>query len=467
MQPGPIRTSVLRPALFALVLTLAGTLCACASTRVRPQAQTTRGTWSRPVTLAGCSAPVAPQVVFPQKTPFRGTGPGAIVFVGSPSCKPGPGPLVAPIGPGDSPGRPRHPATLLGGALAIAPPLASAATTDGQIVIVGASPEGSRGSAVLTEGRANGAFAAPTSLAGLSSPLGLATAYLGDVAIASEQQGPGRGVQIHMQRWFAGRFGAAMSLGGGSGPRRALAVALDYRTDAIAVWWQHGWLWARERRANGTLGPLQRFARAGSSVQLTVLCSDDGRAIVAWIDPSGDTAKLYLDISAPSMRLGRGRLLERLHWNRGAVLPSSGSVRLVRLSTESVLMAWTGTSEGHFVVRASGIDLQGTRTTSTLSEPREDASLQDLTTGPRGDAIALWRSAAVGASSPKKSESLVTASGVPSPQGLPYFAAPQQLAPPGHYDEASVALDPSSDRAVASWREQNGTIRAAVRPEGR
>ncbi len=33
------------------------------------------------------------------------------------------------------------------------------------------------------------------------------------------------------------------------------------------------------------------------------------------------------------------------------------------------------------------------------------------------------------------------------------FEAPEELAPTGHNSEATVAVDPDSDRAVAVWRE--------------
>lgn len=351
----------------------------------------------------------------------------------------------------------------------LAPPLESAATTQGQIVIVGSSQNRPRrgSSATLIEGPANGEFAAPEPLPGHSAPIGLATAYRGDVAIASEQPDSGSGVQLRMQAWSARRFAPASSLNGHSGPRKALAVALDYRTDALAVWWQDGWLWARERRVNGALGPLQRFARTGPDVQLSTLISDDNRAIVAWVDPSGDRANLYLDISAPSMRLGPGTLVERLRWRPGARLLSEGSVRLVRLSTESVLMAWTGTDAGHFVVRAAGIDLQGLRTTSTISSAGEDAQLEALATGPRGDALALWSGhpqSPAGRTDGRRT--LMSSRGVPSSRGLPRFDVPEQVAPAGSYGYASAAIDPDSDRAVAGWRAANGTIFWATRSVG-
>jgi hypothetical protein len=458
-----------RLGLFAAATAAATALCGCSQSPSPARAPAVNGTWSHPRTLLACSGPSAPQVVFPQTTPFRRTGQGAIVLAGARSCREGQGVLVAGIDSHDVPGAPRHPRDFRGKPIVLLPALSSAATTKGQIVLIGAPPSAPRGArALLSEGPAAGAFGTPQALFGEASTFGLATAYLGDVAVASTAGGHS-GVQVRLQRWFAAGFAAATDLGGTPARRRrALAVALDYRTDALAVWWQDGWLWARERRANGSLGPLQRFARASASVQLTVLISDDGRAIVAWIDPSRDGAELHLDISAPFMRLGSGTLLERLRWRAAAGSSAEPSVRLVRLSTESVLMAWTGTDAGHFVVRAAGIDLQGPRTTSTISSPSEDARLQALATGPRGDAVAVWSSAqaksAIRAGSPR---ALVAARGVPSSRGVPRFDRPARIAPPGHYSAVGLAVDPSTDRALASWREDGGAIDWSVRTVGR
>jgi hypothetical protein len=423
-----------------------------------------RARWSAPGTLAACSQDADPRVVFPQETPFRRTGRGAVVFAGDRACKPGSGAALAAISAADMPAAPRHPHAASGGPIGIAGLAEAAATTQGQIVVIGAASLHASGlGAELSEGPAEGPFAPAQPLGGAGAPLGLATAYLGDVAIASVDRGRDAGVQLRMQRHFASGFAAPIALGGAGAGQRALAVALDYRTDALAVWWQDGWLYARERHANGPLGPLQRFAKAGPGVRLGALISDDGRAIVAWVDPRGGSAGVYLDISQPRMQLGAGHLVERLRWHGGA-FPTAASVRLVRLSTESVLMAWTGTQAGRFVVRAAGIDLEGLRTISIVSRPAEDALLEDLVAGPRGDAVAVWsspRSGRRGRGGPPAA--IMAARGVPSSRGVPRFGAPEHIAASTHHGRVAVAIDPASDTAVASWRERGGAIRFSVR----
>lgn len=430
------------------------------------------GHWAT-VTLAGCSTAADPQVAFPQETPFRRTGPGAVVFASAPSCTPGSGSsgsvlAVAPVDARDVPSRPLvgPPADRV---LFPIEPVATAATTAGRFVTVGASAAGGRGPAraVVVEGRADQPPPAPRPMPAAPSPLASATAYLGDVAIASAPQSGARGVQLSIEHHYQSSLPPPVALGGPAGAKRALGVALDYRTDALATWWQDGWLYARERHANGPLGPLQRFAKAGPGVQLTTLISDDGRAIVAWLDPHGHSGELRLDISAPGMRLGSGRLLERLHWRSGA-LPPQGAVRLVRLSTESVLMAWTGTQDGHFVVRAAGIDLEGVRTASTVSRPGEDAVLRALATGPVGDALAAWSATPLRAGKPAAgmtgaAESIMTARGVPSSRGVPRFGPPERVARAAGQGGVALAIDPGSDRALACWRDPAGPIRCAVR----
>jgi hypothetical protein len=422
--------------------------------------------FSSPVTLSACSGPTRPQVLFPQETPFRRTGTGAIVLQGATSCPPGAAPTVAAVDSQDVPAQPRSvPAAPQDATLVLGQPLAAAATAKGQIVLVAASdrsPSSAPGrQALLSEGAAGGPFLEAQPLPGLGGPVGVATAYRGDVVIASREPGGDGGIQLRMQGYAQERFAQPVALGGGGSGQRVLAAALDYRTDAMVVWWQDGWLCARERHANGPLGRLQRFAKAPANVQLTMLISDDGRAIVAWLDPGARGASLYLDISAPGMRLGPGRLVERLRWG-SRELPANAAVRLVRLSTESVLMAWTGTVAGHFVVRAAGLDLQGLRTTVTISPHGQDALLQDLATGPRGDAVALWSAYRPSGERPPRRARIFAAWGVPSSRGNPRFGPPTLLSPANASSDASVAIDPRSDRALASWREANGEIRYAV-----
>lgn len=458
-------------ALMAIAAAGAAAVAAGTPAAVQPEGPGRSPAWSTPLTLARCSSK-APRILFPVESPFHSSGPGAIVFDAGAGCRLGAGPRVAPIGVGDAPGRPRPPRVASGRMVGLAAASAVAATTRGQILLVGpasgrATPISARAgsTALFSEGAAGGPFTHASPLGGLSGPLGLATAYLGDVAVASPSLPGDPGVRVRIQRYFTGALAGPTLLRGPRGAQRALTVALDYRTDALAVWWQDGWLYARQRHNKGRIDRLQRFARAGGDVELATLISDDGRAIAAWMDRGRHSARLYLDISGPDMWFGRPRLLEELRYPDGQA-PPDGSVRLVRLSTESVLMAWTGTEHGRFVVKAAGIGLNGVRKIQTISAPASDAVLMTLATGPRGDAVALWSQASghsAGAADVKRA--LMASRGVPSSRGTPRFGPPELVASPGRFTGADIAIDPDSDRAVASWRDRLGRIRYALRTE--
>ncbi len=89
------------------------------------------------------------------------------------------------------------------------------------------------------------------------------------------------------------------------------------------------------------------------------------------------------------MRFGAPRLLERFANPAGLPYPAT-SPRLVRLSSESVMLAWTGALNGHWVVRTAAIDLNGIGAAAVVSDPHADSLLSDLQPGPDGEALALW-----------------------------------------------------------------------------
>jgi hypothetical protein len=430
--------------------------------------------WSAPRTLADCSAPGAPRVLFPQLTPFRRIGEGAVVFLGGRRCRYGEDAALAAIGPDDRPRPPHVLATHGGGPTAISGPLAATATTKGQIVLAGErpSPVGSMALVELSEGAASGAATLSPSWPGAEIPVAASSAYLGDVALAACPAAGEGGVQLRVQRHFQSALGRPVALSGrrpSPRPCGALSLALDYRTDALAVWRHGGWLYARERREDGALGPLQRFARASDKVQLSAVISDDDRAIVAWVDPGKRGASLHLDISGPGMVLGPGKVIERLRWDRGHP-PAEGWVRLVRLSTEGVLMGWTGTEAGHFAVRRANVTLLGLRDVKTLSGRGEGAELEDLSTGPHGDALAVWIGSKPVLGRPHASSRRARpraghtalmaywmtarsrrAAGRPRPQTIADTAA-----------ASGAAIDPGTGTAFLAWRAPDGTIRYAL-----
>jgi hypothetical protein len=169
------------------------------------------------------------------------------------------------------------------------------------------------------------------------------------------------------------------------------------------------------------------------------------------------------------VRFGKPQLLERFANPSGLPYPTS-SPRLTRLSSESVMFAWSGAQDGHWVVRTAAIDLNGLRKTSTISAPGADALLSDLQPGPDGEAIALWDEPqrAPNGKLDAGDQAIVAARGIDARPGITIFGGPEQVAPPGPNSDATLAFDPASDRALALWLGASGNVDYAVRtPAGR
>jgi hypothetical protein len=214
-------------------------------------------------------------------------------------------------------------------------------------------------------------------------------------------------IALRVQRHFQNAFGRPVTISTRRGAVTALDVTLDYRSDALVVWEQGGSIWARELRANGRLQPLQRVGSSAPHPQLQAVVSDDNRAIVSWASSVGPRTHVWISISAPLVRFGAPpRLLEAIRDPAGARLPD-GSLRMTRLSSEGVLIAWTGEEAGRHAVRAAAVGLDGVKPVTTLSNPATDSVLADLASGPHAEAIAIWTAAA-----PSAQRLLVAARGV-------------------------------------------------------
>ncbi len=448
--------------------------------------------WSPAVSLVRCASAVAPQVVFPKADPFHASGPGAILWAGTPAdCNPahaatGPGVGIATFQPDHTLG---PPASLP----ASRPPRLSAlsaatATGDGRIVLAGSIGPSAGGPAGLSQGVAGGPFAPAGRLGGPTSPIAVTSSYRGDVGIASVDAA-GR-IELRLEAHGTPRIGRAVVLSSGAAPVTALAANIDYRGDAIVAWAARGSIYVRARAATGVLLPAQRVAGSPPSVRLGVVISDDNRAIVAWESDkpaaggqptapapnstptrprprttTTTTTSTYLAISLPGVHFGRPRLLDRFVDPPG-VSPAPTGVQLVRLAHEGVVVGWTGLENGHLVVRSSPVSLNSVRPTTTVSDPDADAMLTGLATGPRDEVIALWTAAPRVAGRPDPSqERVLAARGASEPSGMTKFDAPQVIAGPGPVATPEVAIDPVTDVAVAVWRNRgrNPGIDYAVR----
>ena len=401
--------------------------------------------WATPATVTGCGSSSPAQVGFPASSPTTPTGPGAIV------CADRTGELaLAPLF-GDQPATIRPLSTVA--TTRYTAPFAITTTGSGRIVVAGSIGRG----ATLTEGRATSStFSAPVPLGGPSSPLALGRAYLGDTAVASLVNGA---IAVRVQRHFQAAFGRAVKVSSRRGPITALYVTLDYRSDALVAWEQGGSIWARELRANGRLQPLQRVGASAPHPQLQAVVSDDNRAIVSWASSVGAATQVWMSISAPLVRFGaRPQLLEAFLDPSAARLPD-GSLRMTRLSTEGVLIAWTGEEAGRHVVRAAAVGLDGVKPVATISDSATDSVLSDVAPGPHGDAVAIWTATA------PASRVIAAARGVVGAAARATFGPPEAVAALDRAGGAvSVAIDPGSDMAIAVWRSARGIAYAQRLP---
>lgn len=449
-------------------LLAAATLSACAASPAQLPAQAGATSWTLPATLSDCGGEDA-QVAFPSDAPSSASGPGAVVWSASATCDSGAGARVAQVNSADLPRAGVSPTSAAGQALALTAPLAVSGAPHGLIAIAGTAAD-DPGVGRAIEGPAGGPFTVLAPTAGFSAPFALARGYLGDVALAAPShstRGAGGALALHVERYFGASFTRNQRVAARAGALQALAVALDYRTDALVAWAHAGALYVRALPGRGPARPLQRLARVGSHLSVAAILSDDYRGIVVWSEQRGTQTSVYLDQSAVGLRFGAPQLLERFQDADGLSAPA-GSPRLIRLSNESVMLAWAGVAAGHWVVRAASIDQHGVGTPSTIAAPGTDALLCDLAPGPAGDALVMWAEPQQreGAGPDLAEESLFAARGVNERPRRAIFEAPEEVAPPGELSEVSLALDPASDRALAVWRSEGGALQYAVRSAG-
>ena len=435
--------------------------------------------WAAPGTLPGCTPRAAPRVVFPSEGPSHPTGAGAIVWSSRASCgadaqASSSGPLslwLSALGPGERVGRPSvEPLELTS-----APLVTAVGASFGRVAVALApAPAGGGGAQPSTQpsvvqGGAGGKLT-PVVRRGLGRPLALARAYLGDVALASV--GPGA-ITVRVQRYFRHRFGHARSIPIGAGRVSALTATMDYRSDVLLAWQQNGSIYVHMLRASARTDPTQRLGPSGPNPQLQALVSDNNHGMVVWSSTGArpgapPRTRIHVDLSAAGVRFGAPRLLAS-YPDPARAGEQPGSLALVRLSSENVVLAWTASERGRYVVRAAPAVFATTRPTTLLSDPSRDAVLADLAPGPAADGVALWSSPA-GASPAGASAAGASAAGasVAGAHGSELWAARifiargdrlrsgprRRIAAAGASGAASVAVDPRNDRAVAAWRTQ-------------
>jgi hypothetical protein len=408
------------------------------------------GGWSSPTPLSRCGAAIGPRVAFPGESPSIPTGPGAIVWAQDPACAGGSaqaalGVSVAALGPDER--------TALSGSelLPVSPSgtLAAVGASRGRVAVaVTLGGPASSPSTALLQGKATGPLGAGTVISG--SLFSLAHAYLGDAAIATVL--PGVAIEVRVERYFRSDFGQPQRIPIEAGRVSALTATMDYRSDVLVAWQQHGAIYAHMLRASGRPEPTQRIGVSAPDPQLRALVSDNDHGMIAWSSanrPAPGATSVRIAFSGAGVRFAGSRLVASFADPQGAG-SAPGALALVRLSTENVMLAWTDSEHGHYVVRAAPAVFAGTRPPARLSDPAAQSVLADLAPGPAGEAVALW-SATPAASFERSHNELWAARAFVERHGRVGFSAPELVAPAAANAASSVAIDPANDRALAAW----------------
>ncbi len=432
---------------------------------------TAQAGWSAARTLTGCAPATPPQIAFPSASPTIPTGPGAIVWLDRPAaCQGRPdreadAPLslsVAWLGPGDLAST--TDSLVLG--TASTPTVLAAGASLGRVAV--AAAVGEHRTAVL-QGRAAGQLTAAATLSTRQDRLAVAHAYLGDVAVASVQAGPS--IAVDVERYYSPSFERPLRIPIAAGPVTALTVTMDYRSDVLVAWQQDGSIYAHMLRARGRAEPTQRVGPSGPDPQLQALVSDDNRGMVAWSSThvrTGSSARtvVYLALSATGVRFHGRRLIASFADPSGAGL-ESGSLALVRLASEGVMLAWTAVEHGHYMVLAAPAVFAAVRPATRLTPLAGQAVLAGMAPGGADEAVALWRRAASGGSARGGSRAqLWAARAFIDRHGRVDFTPPEMVGPAASVVDPAIAVDPADDRAVAAWLQPgaHGGIDYAVGP---
>jgi hypothetical protein len=114
------------------------------------------------------------------------------------------------------------------------------------------------------------------------------------------------------------------------------------------------------------------------------------------------------------------------------------------------------------------VDLNGVLSVSTIAAPSGDALLADLAPGPDDDALLLWTEPlpTAGGQPDIARQAIFAARGTEISEGRASFTEPEPVAAPGPVSDATVALDPDSDNAVAAWQGEAATIEYSIRRAG-
>jgi hypothetical protein len=211
--------------------------------------------------------------------------------------------------------------------------------------------------------------------------------------------------------------------------------------DVLAVWERAGRVLARIVGHDGKLGKLQPLG-PGHDPRLDAALATHRRAVVAWATRTGVRQAL----AGLGGHFKATRLIER--FPRLPSLPACG-VRAVAVDFTTPLRTvatWTARVGDRLAVHAAA----GGGSVQTISDPAHDSCLANLAVGPTGEAAILVA---------QDDGALVDALRDPAATQFGPLEPLTAGAGPG----AAFAFDPATQRLVAVWVDDQGTLQSATR----
>ena len=266
----------------------------------------------------------------------------------------------------------------------------------------------------------------------------------------------------------AGRsFGRPIEIAGGGRPA-TLAVAINSRRQALAVWARDGRAAARVVSASGRRGRARSVPGVLPGGQIGAALVTSGRAVVTGTTPFGGESPpprpgTYTLSIAPPDGAFRSQVLEttEVKGRSGWI----GAVHQLVTGRDRVLLGWTGQTGVRATAKVAEVTATGLGPVRVLSRPSADSSFGRLLLGPGGLVAAQWFEHADGEGDfpgdPTSAEMAVRRPGAES------FDRPEQIVGPGNRLGLDLAIDPTSGRMTAVWAEfaaGSMSIRLTSRP---
>jgi hypothetical protein len=261
----------------------------------------------------------------------------------------------------------------------------------------------------------------------------------------------------------------SVRLADGSGPLGQVAVAVNDRGDAVAVWTQGSTLYARIRTAGGrlrdrqTVGPAVRGLHLRPSAALSVhrgglvgwmaqsVSEGDGSAARAWVAQARDGGAFTPTLLDDLPVAGSGRYV------------SEAGVRVAYAARGRSLLAWTAfagdATAGRWSVRtgelvgAANNPVQRLTDAVTVSDPAVDTVLSSMLVGPAGgQLVAMLAGVPGGGATDPAGVAVRAAARAPGATGA---FTPEEVTAPATGAGQPFTLDAarlSDGRALAAWQ---------------